>query len=128
MEQSATDKLKEILGRVPEDGHENFAEIFANDLTDNFYQGEYMLLPLPGLVFSKELALQNEVKLLVFHTREMGIPYMAHLIKTQDGWKLKSFMCQCLCCFGLGTTKIIKFPYYEPCNCCGGKGWGSSAF
>lgn len=128
MEQSATDKLKEILSKIAEDTQTNLAEILANDLTDNFYEGEYMLIPLKDVVFSNELHWQDEVKLLAFHTRELGIPYMAHLKQTQEGWKLKSFMCQCLCCFGLGTTATKDFPNQEPCNCCGGKGWGSTYF
>lgn len=87
-----------------------------------------MLVPLRKTSFSKELHWENEAKVLVFHERDLGIPYMAHLVKTEDGWKLKSFMSQCLCCFGEGTMRTEEPPFLEPCNCCGGKGWGIVSF
>lgn len=128
MEQSATEKLKEILAKVRENPQSDLAELLAEDLTDNFDEGEYMLLALSGVIFSKELHWQDQAKLLVFHEGDLGVPYMAHLLKTQHEWKLKSFTSQCLCCFGEGTMATNEPPYHEPCNCCGGKGWGSVAF
>jgi hypothetical protein len=103
-------------------------EVLADYLAGDFLEGEYMLVPLRNPVFSKELRWKNEVKILVFHEGDLGIPYMAHLVQTETGWKLKSFMSQCVCCFGEGTVRTKEHPFLAPCDCCGGKGWGTAAF
>jgi len=117
--------LREILAMWPkcneaDEDDEKLRQYLSDYLTDDFdrlsfgtrARGEFS-------VFSKELIIENETKILVWDTAEPEYDNLATLVKGSDGiWRLKSFLSQCLSCFGAGV--IGK----ELCDVCGGSGWG----
>lgn len=119
--------LKEIMAMWPkgQEDDEILRQRFSGDITDDFdyvsfsnrARGEFS-------IFSKELVIGDEAKVLVYDSKESEYPNLATLIRSSDGeWRLKSFLFQCVSCFGVGVLSDGN-----PCNTCGATGWGLAKY
>jgi hypothetical protein len=78
-------------------------------------------LDIEQFKLSAEILWEDQAKILITRSGE-PLPYMAHLQKHNEEWRLRAFLFQCPGCFGTGV--ILD----EPCGCCGAKGWGGADF